>query len=255
MNLPNPFPGLAINVNAGVQVSAPTTGQTTKYKFKKAGKNGALIAIVLDESGSMASCWDNTITGFNEFVQGQRAAEAAAGAGYLTLVKFEGGHVDTVYHNRPLSEVPVLDKTTYRPAGGTNLLDAIGDTINNVNTVLAGMKKNARPGVIITIMTDGEENQSRRFNNEQIKAMVKAAEAADWTFTFLGANIDAFSVGSTFGMSASNSINYSTANMGATMASVSASTTRMRTAKVAGVSTAELYSTGLYTDQELKSMK
>jgi hypothetical protein len=252
MNLPNPFPGLAVKVNAGVQISVP---QTTQHKFKKAGKNGTLIAIVLDESGSMNSCWETTMVGFNEFVQGQRTAESTAGAGYLTLVKFEGGKVETVYHNRPLSEVPVLDKNTYRPAGGTNLLDAIGDTINNVNTVLAGMKKKDRPGVIITIMTDGEENQSRRFNNEQIKAMVKAAEAADWTFTFLGANIDAFSVGSTFGMSASNSVNYSTANMGATMASVSASTTRMRSAKIAGVSTAELYSKGLYTDDELKSMK
>lgn len=253
MNLPNPFPGLAINVNAVTQISNPQT--TTTPKFKKAGKNGTLIAIVLDESGSMNICWDTTITGFNEFVQGQKAAEATAGAGYLTLVKFEGGKVDTVYHNRPLTEVPALDKTTYRPAGGTNLLDAIGDTINNVNTVLASKKKKDRPGVIITIMTDGEENSSRRFNNEQIKAMVKAAETADWTFVFLGANIDAFSVGSTFGMSASNSVNYSTANMGATMSSVSASTTRMRTAKTAGVSTAELYSTGLYTNDELKSMK
>ncbi len=254
MNLPNPFPGLAINVNAGVQISNPQP-TTTSYKFKKAGKNGTLIAIVLDESGSMNSCWDATIVGFNEFVQGQKAAESTAGAGYLTLVKFEGGKVETVYHNRPLSEVPILDKNTYRPAGGTNLLDAIGDTINNVNTVLAGKKKKDRPGVIITIMTDGEENQSRRFNNEQIKSMVKAAEAADWTFTFLGANIDAFSVGSTFGMSASNSVNYSTSNMGATMASVSASTTRMRVAKSAGVTTADLYSQGLYTDAELKSMK
>ena len=255
MNLPNPFPGLAVNVNAAVQISTPQTNLTKPVKFKKAGKNGTLIAIVLDESGSMGICRDTTIIGFNEFVQGQKAAEATAGAGYLTLVKFEGGKVNTVYQGRPLSEVPVLDTAGYTPAGGTNLLDAIGDTINSVNAVLASSKKKDRPGVIITIMTDGEENSSRRFNNEQIKAMVAAAEAADWTFTFLGANIDAFSVGSTFGMSASNSINYSTANMGATMASVSASTTRMRMAKSAGVSTAELYSTGLYPDAELKSMK
>lgn len=253
MNLPNPFPGLAVTAAAGVQVS--TQAPTTSYKFKRAGKNGTLIAVVLDESGSMGVCRNATIAGFNEFVQGQRAAEETAGAGYLTLVKFEGGKVETVYHNRPLIEAPVLDNNTYCPGGGTNLLDAIGDTINNVNTVLAASKKTDRPGVIITIMTDGEENSSQRFNNEQIKAMVKAAEAADWTFTFLGANIDAFSVGSTFGMSASNSVNYSTANMGATMASVSASTSRMRAAKIAGVSTAELYSKGLYTNDELKSMK
>jgi len=254
MNLPNPFPGLAANINTNVQVSIPQFNNKPP-KFKKAGKNGTLIAIVLDESGSMASCQETTIAGFNEFVQGQKASETTAGAGYLTLVKFEGWKVETVYHNRPLSEVPALDQNTYRPAGGTNLLDAIGDTINNVNTVLAGSKKKDRPGVIITIMTDGEENSSRRFDNEQIKAMVKAAEAADWTFVFLGANIDAFKVGSTFGMRVSNSVNYSTANMGATMASVSASTTRMRVAKAAGITTADIYSSGLYTDAELKSMK
>ena len=254
MNLPNPFPGLAGNVNAAVQISTPDT-QSNTIKFKKAGKNGTLIAIVLDESGSMGICRDTTIVGFNEFVQGQKATEATAGAGYLTLVKFEGGKVNTVYQGRPLSEVPALDHAGYTPMGGTNLLDAIGETINSVNAVLAASKKKDRPGVIITIMTDGEENSSRRFNNQQIKDMVAAAERSDWTFTFLGANIDAFSVGSRFGMTAANSVNYSTANMGATMASVSASTMRQRVAKQAGVSTEELYSRGLYTTDELKSMK
>ena len=104
-------------------------------------------------------------------------------------------------------------------------------------------------------MTDGAENASHRFNNNQIKEMVAAAEKADWTFTFLGANIDAFAVGSTFGMNASNSINYNTNNMHETMSAVSESTVRMRLAKTAGVSTAELYSNGLYTTAELKNMK
>jgi hypothetical protein len=253
MNLPNPFPGLAVNVAAAVQVSTPTT--TKEYKFKKAGKNGTLITIVLDESGSMYSCWDTTIAGFNEFVQGQRGAEASAGAGYLTLIKFDAPRIKTVFNNRPLNEVPLLDKINYTPNGGTNLLDAIGDAIESVNAILAASKKKDRPGVIITIMTDGAENSSTRYNNTKIKAMVAAAEKADWTFTFLGANIDAFAVGSTFGMNASNSVNYSTANMTATMTAVSESTSRMRFAKTAGVSTADLYAQGLYTDSELKSMK
>ena len=59
---------------------------------------------------------------------------------------------------------------------------------------------------------------------------------------------------STFGMNINNSVNYSTENMGATMAAVSASTTRMRSAKLAGTSTADLYATSLYTDAEKKNM-
>lgn len=252
VNLPNPFPSIAINTAVTTQVSISTTNN---YKFKKAGTNGTLITIVLDESGSMRSCWDTTIAGFNEFVQGQRSAEASAGAGYLTLIKFDSPKINTVFSNRSLTEVPLLDKKNYAPNGGTNLLDAIGTAIESVNTILAGSKKKDRPGVIITIMTDGAENSSTRYNNATIKAMVAAAETADWTFTFLGANIDAFAVGSMFGMTASNSINYSTANMTATMTAVSESTSRMRFAKTAGVSTEDLYTQGLYTESELKSMK
>jgi uncharacterized protein YegL len=251
MNLPNPFPGLAINVKAQV-IANPTP--TPIYKFKKAGKKGTLITMIIDESGSMTSAWDATIAGFNEFVQGQKAAEINAGAGYLSLIKFDAPDIKTVYVNRPLNEVPELNKDTYTPRGGTNLLDAVGHAINSVNAELAKLKRKDRPGIIITIMTDGAENSSRTFTRDQIKDMVKAAEAADWTFTFLGANIDSFAVGSTFGMNAQNTVNYSTNNMGATMAAVSASTTRMRSAKSAGISTLDLYATGLYTDEEKKNM-
>lgn len=251
MNLPNPFPGLAINVKAQV-IANPQT--TPTYKYKKAGKNGTLITMIIDESGSMHSAWESTIAGFNEFVDGQRSAEASVGAGFLSLIKFDAPHIKTVYVNRPLNEVPKLDKTSYTPNGGTNLLDAIGQAINSVNAELAKVKKKDRPGVIITIMTDGQENASRSFTSGQIKEMVKAAEAADWTFTFLGANIDSFAVGSTFGMNVQNTVNYSTANMNATMAAVSASTTRMRSAKLSGTSTVDLYASGLYTDEEKKNM-
>ena len=253
MNLPNPFPGLAVNVAANVQVSTPTTA--SEYKFKKAGKQGTLITMIIDESGSMNVARDATIAGFNEFVAGQNASEATVGAGYLTLIKFDSPHIKTVYSARPLNEVPTLDRAGYAPNGGTNLLDAIGQAINSVNTVLAEKKKKDRPGVIITIMTDGEENSSRSFTNQQIKDMVAAAEKADWTFQFLGANIDAFSVGSAFGMSVANSVNYSTDSMVGTFASVSASTSRMRMAKSAGISTADIYNNGLYTADELKKMK
>ncbi len=250
MNLPNPFPaGLTISTKVQTTVTTPP-----KYKFKRAGTAGTLIAVVLDESGSMASCWDATITGFNEYVAGQRAA-TDAGAGYLTLNKFEGGNIRTVFADRPLSEVPALDRKNYTPAGGTNLLDAIGHTIEQVNATLDKRKKRDRPGVIIVITTDGEENASRKYNNDQIKAMVAAAETSDWSFVFMGANIDSFGVGSTFGMNAMNTVNYSTANMAGTMSALSATTTRMRSAKMAGADTQTVYASAMFTESEKKSMK
>lgn len=253
MNLPNPFPGHQKPV---AQATPIVTEVTNPYKFKKAGKSGTLITLVLDESGSMASCWDATISGFNEFVNGQKTVSTAdAGKGYLTLIKFDAPSIHTMYENKDIKDVIPLDRNTYRPNGSTNLLDAIGTAINSVNKELSRFKKKHRPGVIITIMTDGGENASRSFNNEQIKQMVKAAEESDWTFTFLGANIDSFAVGSTFGMTARNTVNYSTNNMTETMNAVSASTSRIRSAKFAGTSTEAIYNAGLYTDAELQNMK
>lgn len=252
MSLPSPFPGV-VAVNNAVQT--PVVTPPTTFKFKKAGKNGTLITMILDESGSMTSCWDSTIAGFNEFVNGQKTADASAGAGYLSLIKFDAPRISTVYENMPLSEIPQLDKNSYRPNGGTNLLDAIGQAMTSVNSILASKKKNERPGVIIVIMTDGHENSSRNYTNDQIKNMVAAAEKSDWTFTFLGANIDSFAVGSNFGMRAANTVDYSTVNMVSTMSVISESATRMRTAKAAGVSTEALYSSDLYTSHERNKLK
>ena len=109
--------------------------------------------------------------------------------------------------------------------------------------------------MIVLIMTDGEENSSRKYNNEQIKAMVKAAEKADWSFVFLGANVDAFSVGATFGMNSLNSVNYSTANMTATMAATSTMTTNMRAAKIAGLDTHAVYASTTMSQEDRERIK
>lgn len=251
MTLPNPFPGLQVSTNATISFPAQ---KNTSFKAKRAGKNGTVIAMVLDESGSMNSCWDATIAGFNEFIAGQKAAKDV-GQAYVTLIQFDSPQIKTVFANRPIAEVPDINKDTYKPNGGTNLLDAVGTAIVNVNEFLASIKKEDRPGVIITIMTDGQENASRNYSHQMIKNMVAAAEKKDWTFTFLGANVDAFAVGSTFGMTAQNTVSYSTASMHNTMSSVSASVTRTRFDKLSGLSNTEIYNKGLFTADEIKSMK
>lgn len=251
MSNPNPFPGFNTTVNVTTSVKT-TISQTPK--IHTAGNNGTLIAVILDESGSMSSCRDTTISGFNEFVQGQRSAKNA-GQAYLTLVKFNSPKIVTVYDNCLVDNVPQLTRETYAPNGGTNLYDAIGTTIHRVNAVLSKHKRKDRPGVIIVIMTDGHENSSKEYNSKDIKDMVAQAEGKDWTFVFLGANIDAFAQGNLIGMNAANSVNYSTNKMTETFHAVSASTVRMRSAKLSGVDTQTLYGSGLYTQDELKDMK
>ena len=237
------------NITAAAAVAFPAES-TLNWTAQTPGRNGTLIAVVLDESGSMNSCWDATIDGFNEFVNGQKNNDES-GQAYLTLVKFDAPQIHTVCTNANVKSVEPLNRNTYRPNGGTNLMDAIGQTMNNVNDVLSSVPQDERPSVMVVIITDGGENASREFRGDQIKTMVKAAEAQDWTFQYIAANLDSVKSGMQFGMGVYNSNNFSTDNISDTMTVLSNSVIRTRAAKMAGVTTHDLYSSGFYNADEL----
>ena len=245
---------MQVSATRGLNMAFPAQNFSS-FKPVRAGRNGTLIAVILDESGSMNSCRDATISGFNEFVQGQ-AATQGAGEAFLTLVKFDAPNITTVYENVNVKQTPQLNTHNYRPSGGTNLMDAIGNTMERINSFLGGMQESDRPGVLIVIITDGEENSSNTYNGDVIKSMVKTSEKdADWTFTFLGANVDAFQMGASFGMNVANTASYSTSSMQATMDVVMSNTRAVRVAKMAGTSTQELYaSNALYSDADRAKM-
>jgi hypothetical protein len=71
----------------------------------------------------MESCWDDTIGGFNSFVNDQ-----AALGGKLTLIQFDHEILKS-FTDVDLKDVKPLTRETFKPRGSTALLDAIGTTI------------------------------------------------------------------------------------------------------------------------------
>lgn len=245
--MPNAFPNFTPRIATPAKILTPTITPSF-VKLKKAGTSGVLIHIVLDESSSMGIVTQQTIDSFNSWLKEQQLND---GECYLTLSKFNGHSVNYIYHNKDIKAVEPLNRDTYRPSGSTNLLDAIGDNINKVNEELSRKKKKAeRPGVIIVVLTDGEENTSNKFRKADIKGMVESAEGKDWTFLFMGANIDAFHEGSSMGFGSGNTVQYNTANMAGSMAALSSITTRTRTAYAKGFSGDALRSSATYTQAE-----
>src|SRR5258708_22820381 len=96
------------------------------------------------------------------------------------------------------------------------LLDAMGTTIDALGQKLAVMPEQERPSkVIVLVITDGEENQSHRFNLEQIKEKIThQREVYSWEFVFMGANIDAIGAGTSLGITAANSLQYDATSVG-----------------------------------------
>ena len=236
-------------VTAPIPAAPVSLGDT--FKPKRAGKNKSHIIFVLDDSGSMQSCRDNTIKGFNEYLEAQKIdAENTGIETFVSLYKFDGSSVNCVVNHVKVQEANKLDHNSYNPRGGTNLLDAMGGVMMQINNTLSANKKADRESVIITVLTDGEENSSRTFRNTDIKKMVEKAEAKNWGFMFLGANINAFHAGSTLGFNASNTIQYTNASTANSMRSASAMTSRMKSAYSTGMDTASTYATMAFTDQE-----
>lgn len=99
------------------------------------------IAVVLDRSGSMATIRKSTIDGFNEFLQGQKAAKGEA---TLTLAQFDD-YYNVVHNNVPIKAVPRLNNDTFIPRGMTALYDAVSKTIDSIGEELRQLSERSRP--------------------------------------------------------------------------------------------------------------
>ena len=63
--------------------------------------------------------------------------------------------------------------------------------------------------MMFVIITDGEENSSREYTSDKIKAQIEHQKTKyGWEFIFLGANIDAVQTAERFGISADRAIDY-----------------------------------------------
>jgi hypothetical protein len=157
----------------------------------------------------------DVIGGFNFYLD-ELAKEQAVDYGF-SLTLFDTV-VEMKYKGVPLASIAKLDGSSYRPSGNTALFDAVGNTVQTVST--EGFDK-----IITVIMTDGEENSSREWSLHAVRELIKSKEAAgNWTFVFMGANLDAFEQGTTLGVPMANAVRYDSANYRGVYDSLSRST-------------------------------
>jgi uncharacterized protein YegL len=165
------------------------------------------VLFVIDSSGSMATKADDVRGGFNAYVAQLR--EDATSAYRLTAVTFDT-QVATLFTDVTLDQTPSLDEENYRPGGNTALYDALGVSLAELTSAV---HKDAKPygeeRVLVIVMTDGEENSSRRFTKEQVVGeMKRREEAGNWTFVYLGADQDAWAAAEGLGFVAGNVAGY-----------------------------------------------
>lgn len=179
--------------------------------------NLSLIIVILDRSGSMASCRSDMEGGLNTFLEDQKKEP---GECRLTFIQFDTTY-ETLADYIDLKDAPHF---TLEPRGNTALYDAMGRTITAVGAKLASLPEEERPSnVAVCIVTDGQENASVEWTSERIARLVKQqSEQWGWNFTYLGANQTAINEAGLIGIQPHTSLTYNASSAQAVATSYAA---------------------------------
>lgn len=152
------------------------------------GKKRVINLVIVDESGSMSIIHREALAGINETVNTCRQLQKVHPdtEQRLTLISFDSSHFKVHYDNVNADDARLLTMNDYMPSGGTPLYDAIGKGIAKINALAT-----ETDNVLVTIITDGEENCSKEYNLTMVKNLIEKLKKQNWTFTLIGTdNLD-----------------------------------------------------------------
>lgn len=184
------------------------------------------IVMIVDRSGSMSPYVNDTIGGLNSFIKEQKSIKNSEAN--LTLIFFGSDH-EVIHDSVDLREINELEPKDYVISGSTALFDALGFAITTLKDkkekeaqesskqrkiVLDETEETHSEKVIFGIITDGEENSSRKYSKSQIFDMIKDQRSNGWEFIFLSADEKAIQDSKTFGISSNNTYSFKSSSEG-----------------------------------------
>ena len=159
--------------------------------------------IILDESGSMEPIRRISVEGVNETLNTIRTAyeEFPQQEQIVTFATFSDDPRREQLVCRvkrellSINDVTNLRLSEYNPGGMTPLWDTMGELLVDLEKKVADDDL-----VLVTIITDGLENRSVKYDAQMIRSLVGRLDEKGWIFTYLGANQDAALAASQMGI-------------------------------------------------------
>ena len=170
-------------------------------------KNLTEIVFILDKSGSMAGMEQDTIGGYNAFLQKQKEEEGDA---LVSTVLFSNDSY--VLHDRfNIKTVQPITDLEYVVGGCTALLDAIGKAVHHISNVHKYIRQEDVPDkTIFVITTDGLENASHEYSIDDVKQLItKMREEKGWEFLFVAEDLNAVETAAKMGIPSDRAAYYS----------------------------------------------
>ena len=128
------------------------------------------IYFVLDKSGSMHKVRKLTVDNFNEQVQQLKEDQTPDQLDLVSLITFSG-KIRDVRDNIPINQFDEIKLEEYSPLGSTALYDAVARAITKADMAFERYP-DCDNAALITILTDGDENSSKEFDNAAILELI-----------------------------------------------------------------------------------
>ena len=141
-----------------------------------------------DHSGSMRSIRKAAARDYNSNIEAIRNASLQQGQDSVVSV-VESGYGSTSSVRRVITNssvtalIPILESDYTADGNGTPLFDSVGELIEIFEAVPD--KDDKEVSFLVMVITDGEENASRKYNADSISRKIRQLQSTDrWTFVF-----------------------------------------------------------------------
>ncbi len=162
----------------------------------------AHIGFILDESSSMAIVWQDTIAGFNFYIDQLRSEVPEA---KITFATFVAGNVKVRGEDKPIDELIPLNTKSYTPCGNTPLVDSVMRIISLVEQRVL-ITPELKP--IIVVQTDGEENASTNYAMSYLCQVIKKKREEGWRFILITCNFNCSNLCENMGIDPAAAVSY-----------------------------------------------
>ena len=166
--------------------------------------------VLLDASGSMADCYNMTLSTLNEQIASMRNLQKKFPD---QDIRFSISDFSDDYRMwfppKSIGQVSKVGEQDYQLRGCTALWDALGTIITRTVDHVGEDAPAKGTSVSIMVVTDGYEKASRVFTPGALRALIDRLTQKGWEFRFIGADIDPLAVTRDLGIDADRTVRFS----------------------------------------------
>ena len=149
-----------------------------------------LVAVILDESGSMSHGCEQTMKGYNDQMKALRKTSAKIGCRVMQTTFQSSARI--IADDVSPDDIVPLSEETYNPGGGTALYDTVAAVVKRLLAHPLSQQDNT--SILLMITTDGEDTASRMWITSsrltEFRALMKAVSKNDrWTVALAGPDL------------------------------------------------------------------